>query len=117
MIVDAREKRTNARTKVGMKEARMTYTYVHAYTNIHTYTHAYKIHSIKNINVIIKLTRKKILKKKRWKVKRADVNTNNFEINEDNGFLTGVPKIFVVRLMGQVSQCIATRGEESSSGL
>lgn len=39
------------------------------------------------------------------------------EINEDNGFLTGVPKIFVVRLMGQVSQYIAARGEESSSGL
>lgn len=39
-----------------------------------------------------------------------------FEINKDNGFLMGVPKIFVVRLMGQISQLIAGGEGEGRRG-
>lgn len=87
-----------------------SYTRTHVHTRSHT-TFEYTVY--KNINVIIKITgEKKNIKKKEndGKSSARIYKHEQFEINEDNGFLTGVPKIFVVRLMGQISQLIAGGG-------
>lgn len=89
-----------------------SYTRTHVHTRSHT-TFEYTVY--KNINVIIKITgEKKNIKKKEndGKSSARIYKHEQFEINEDNGFLTGVPKIFVVRLMGQISQLIAGGGGE-----
>lgn len=105
------------RAKGGMRGARMcTHPHTHTHAHAHILTHKRSSTQYKNINVIIKLTGKEIQKIRR-KVERADTNTNNSEINEDNGFLTGVPKtVFVVRLMEQISHLIAGLGGKGGEG-
>jgi hypothetical protein len=93
-----------------------SYTRTRIHTRSHTHT-TFEYTVYKNINVIIKITGEEKYKKKNDGKSSARIYKHEqFEINEDNGFLTGVPKIFVVRLMGQVSQLIAgggkRRGEE-----